>query len=388
MNLKLIGSALIVAGTALGAGMLAIPMVLARLGFVGGSLVMLLVWAFTSYAALLLLEANLRVGVGSNMHGMAGKLLGKGGQWLTNASMMFLLYALLMAYVIGAGDLLHGTLASFGWHWPMMLCQLLVVLIGGLVVMLGTAAVDKFNRLLFAIMLICLLLALVMMLPRISFTHLYEMTPQLDGWMNTLPVLFTSFGFMVVIPSLVSYTNASGRQLRWVVLGGSGIPLVCYWLWFIACIGNLSAEHLSGLSGNVNQLVTALGHGMSELQPILHIFAAVALATSFLGVSLALFDLLAEICKRPNHRLGRFQSALMTLLPPLLIGILAPNQFLGALAYAGLALTFLAIFIPCAMVWCARKRNLVGEHAYQVIGGGMGLILCGLFGVLLIVAQF
>ena len=44
MNTKLLGSSLIIAGTALGAGMLAIPMVLAQFGLLSGSLLMLLIW--------------------------------------------------------------------------------------------------------------------------------------------------------------------------------------------------------------------------------------------------------------------------------------------------------------------------------------------------------
>ncbi|TON86784.1 hypothetical protein CGH50_21260, partial [Vibrio parahaemolyticus] len=54
VNLKLVGSSLIVAGTALGAGMLAIPMVLAQFGLLWGTLLMLFIWAGTTYAALLL----------------------------------------------------------------------------------------------------------------------------------------------------------------------------------------------------------------------------------------------------------------------------------------------------------------------------------------------
>ena len=54
MNLKLLGGMLLIAGTALGAGMLAIPMVLAQFGVLWGSLLMVFIWLGTTYAALLL----------------------------------------------------------------------------------------------------------------------------------------------------------------------------------------------------------------------------------------------------------------------------------------------------------------------------------------------
>lgn len=88
MNLKLLGSALIVAGTALGAGMLAIPMVLAQFGLLWGTLMMLFIWSGTTYAALLLLEASIKAGGGLGMNTIARKTLGKGGQVITNGFCM------------------------------------------------------------------------------------------------------------------------------------------------------------------------------------------------------------------------------------------------------------------------------------------------------------
>ncbi len=119
MNLKLVGSSLIVAGTALGAGMLAIPMVLAQFGLLWGTLLMLFIWAGTTYAALLLLEASCKVGGGVSMNAIARETLGKGGQLVTNGLLYALLVCLLMAYIIGAGDLVqknHGISRPFCFH--------------------------------------------------------------------------------------------------------------------------------------------------------------------------------------------------------------------------------------------------------------------------------
>lgn len=79
MNTKLIGSALIIAGTALGAGMLAIPMVLAQFGLLYGTVLMVLIWFGTTYSALLLLEATIKSGGGLGLNSIARKTLGKGG---------------------------------------------------------------------------------------------------------------------------------------------------------------------------------------------------------------------------------------------------------------------------------------------------------------------
>ncbi|WP_159084323.1 amino acid permease [Dongshaea marina] len=389
MNFKLVGSALIVAGTALGAGMLGIPMVLAQLGLVLGTVMMLLVWGITCYAALLLLEVNLSVGVGSNMHAMAGKLLGRAGQLVTNGSMMFLLYSLLMAYIIGAADLLHSAFDYFGLQLPMLVCQLLFALLGAVVVICGTALVDRLNRALFALMIVFFLAALILMLPSSKMDLLLAAPLHAKGWLLCLPVLFTSFGFSVVIPSLVRYSGATIKQMRWIIIIGSAIPLLCYFLWLLACLGNLPEGKLLSMAGNVHAMVTALSEQRGHLRTVLNLFAAMALLTSFLGVALALFDLLAEVCKSSSSLRGRSINALLTLGLPTVIAIIAPNHFLAALSYAGIAQTIFAILIPSAMVWQLRRGKTGLSFAdYRVRGGELGVMAISAFGVVLIAAQF
>lgn len=138
MNTKLLGSSLIIAGTALGAGMLAIPMVLAQFGLLSGSLLMLLIWSGTTYAALLLLEASIKVGGGLGMNTIARKTLGKGGQVVTNGLLYALLVCLLMAYIIGAGDLLQKLTTGFGFELSMLHSQIIFTVLAGCIVAAGT----------------------------------------------------------------------------------------------------------------------------------------------------------------------------------------------------------------------------------------------------------
>ncbi len=58
-----------------------------------------------------------------------------------------------------------------------------------------------------------------------------------------------------------------------------------------------------------------------------HLFADLALATSFLGVSLGLFDYLADMFQRKNSVGGRLQSGIITFLPPLAFALFYPPRF-------------------------------------------------------------
>ncbi|HIF9336868.1 TPA: amino acid permease [Photobacterium damselae] len=390
MNLKLLGSSLIIAGTALGAGMLAIPMVLAQFGLAWGSVLMLIIWLGTTYAALLLLEASIKAGGGLGMNTIARKTLGKGGQIITNGLLYALLVCLLMAYIIGSGDLVKKLAASVNIELTMVQSQVAFTVIAGLIVAAGTAVIDKLNRVLFAIMVVMLALTLFSLVPSITFEHLVDATSSDKvALIKTSSVLFTSFGFMVVIPSLVTYnSDASHKQLRNMVIIGSAIPLVCYLLWLYAVVGNLSAEQLVKFA-NVSELIAALSPKFSGINAILSTFTGLALLTSFLGVAMALFDQNRDALKQ-----NRAVTYVVTFILPLIGALFAANHFLAVLGYAGLILVFLAIFVPMAMTIRLRKVEALEQDnhkelamCYTAGGGQIAMMLSLVFGCFLIGAQ-
>ncbi|MGF1834698.1 amino acid permease [Photobacterium sanguinicancri] len=393
MNLKIMGSALIIAGTALGAGMLAIPMVLAQFGLVWGTLLMLIIWSGTTYAALLLLEASIKAGGGLSMNTIARKTLGKGGQVVTNGLLYALLVCLLMAYIIGAGDLVKKMAASAGLELTMLQTQVAFTLIAGVVVAAGTAVVDKLNRVLFGMMLVVLVMTLFSLVPSISMENLLTVTSDSKvDLIKTSSVLFTSFGFMVVIPSLVTYNEgASQKQLRNMVVIGSIIPLFCYLLWLYAAVGNLTSEQLVHFA-NVSELIAALGTKYSSIHTILSVFTGLALLTSFLGVAMSLYHQNEDAFKQ-----NRVVTYVFTFIFPLIGALLAADQFLAVLGYAGIILVFLAIFVPMAMTVKVRQQDndqiqlqaaqTAEGMLYQASGGNIALGLSFLFGCFLLMAQ-
>lgn len=385
MNFKLFGGTLLIAGTALGAGMLAIPMVLAQFGLLWGSLLMVGIWFGTTYAALLLLEATLRSGGGIGMNSIAQKTLGKSGQLVTNALLYCLVICLMTAYIVSAGDLLQQLLIDLGWQLSLLQCQIVFTFIIGAFVAQGTASIDKLNRLLFFAMLLALLITLFYLLPNIEFANFQQSNNSNKvELIQSSAVLFTSFGFMVVVPSVVKYnSDASHKQLRNMVVIGSTLPLFCYLLWLIAVVGNLSAEQLIGFA-SVSELISALSQHYKNLSLILSLFTGLALVTSFLGVAMSLFDQNRDLFK--SNKLITF---IITFMLPLLGAILAKEQFIGVLAYAGIILVFLAIFIPMAMVVKVRSADFEQQEGvfYQVAGGKGALVACFAFGGFLLVSQ-
>ena len=382
MNTKLLGGALIISGTALGAGMLAIPMVLAQFGLVYGTLLMALIWFGTTYSALLLLEATIKSDGGLSLNSTARRALGKGGQAVTNLLLYALLICLLIAYILGAADILSQMLEEVGVFVTPIQSQTIFTLLTGAVVACGTNVVDKLNRLLFFVMIMSLIATLLALFPTLSLQHLASIqSDDISGLVKTSTVLFTSFGFMVVIPSLVSYNHeATDKQLRNMVVLGSTIPLLCYLCWLLAVVGNLPNDEIKQFN-NVSELMASFERGAPWISSILSLFTGLALLTSFFGVAMSLFHQNSDALKQ-----NRGVTYILTFILPLMGAIFAADKFLSVLAYAGIILVFLAVFIPTAMVYTLRTASAFPER-YTAGGGSIMLFFTLIFGAFLLVPQ-
>ncbi|MDU4360788.1 MAG: tyrosine transporter TyrP, partial [Enterobacter hormaechei] len=345
MKNRTLGSIFIVAGTTIGAGMLAMPLAAAGVGF--GVTVVLLggLWALMCYTALLLLEVYQHVPADTGLGSLAARYLGRYGQWITGFSMMFLMYALTAAYISGAGELIASSINDgFGASLSPETGAIVFTLIGGGVVCAGTSLVDLFNRFLFSAKILFLVVMLVLLAPHVHKINLLSLPLEKGLALSAIPVIFTSFGFHGSVPSIVSYMNGDIRKLRRVFVIGSAIPLIAYLFWQLVTLGSidsntfidLMAEH-SGLNGFLVALRNVVASSHVELA--VHLFADLALATSFLGVALGLFDYMADLFQRRNTVAGRLQTGAMTFLPPLAFALFYPRGFVMALGYAGVALS-------------------------------------------------
>jgi tyrosine-specific transport protein len=306
--------------------------------------------------------------------------------------MLFLLYALTAAYISGAGELLASSLNQWlDWRLPPAAGVLIFTGIGGTVVCIGTSLVDLFNRFLFSAKIIFLAIMLALLLPHIHQVNLLTLPLQQGLALSAIPVIFTSFGFHGSIPSIVSYLGGDIRKLRRVFVIGSFIPLVAYIFWQLATLGSIDSPVFTALlakNAGLNGLLEAIREvvASAHVELAVHLFADLALATSFLGVALGLFDYLADLFQRQNSAGGRIQSGLITFLPPLAFALFYPRGFVMALGYAGVALAVLALMLPALLVMKSRKQH--PDAAWRVAGGSAALWLVLLCGIGIVAIQF
>jgi len=376
---------LIIAGTTIGAGMLALPIASAGLGFMVSTAVMVVIWAFMAYTALLMIEVHQFASKDATLHTLAYKLLGRKGQAVASFSMMFLFYALCAAYIAGGGEQVYEKLKMISDDFPIQSGAIIFTLIIASVVTISTRSVDLLNRFFFIIKFIVLAFMLAFLFPFTSVEKLVNMPTSNALIFASLPVVFTSFGFHGSIPSIVKYIGKDIKALRFIMITGSALPLVVYILWQLVSHGTVSSSVLlenDSLSAFIKALSLVVNN--SSISALVSAFANLALATSFLGVSLGLFDFIQDVLSSKEKRASRVFASIVTFLPPLGFALFYPQGFIKALGFAAFALVILALFLPAAMVYKQRQST---NEGYQVAGGNLGLVLVFLFGISIICVQ-
>lgn len=380
---------LLIVGTSIGGGMLALPVSNAEVGFLASTLWLIAVWAVMTFCAFLMLEVNLWFPPRNNIITMARATLGWIGEGVAWVSYLLLLYALLTAYISGGSALVH-ELTSWGViALPLWADALLFVVLFGYIVYRGIQPVDYVNRALMVTKLGSLLLLMVIVFPFVKVDYLFA-----DGmhWSAAvITVMVTSFGFANVIPTLRTYFDGDIKKLRFAILIGSLIPLMCYIGWNFAILGAVPKGGANGLAsmikngGSATNLVESLRFFLQQpsITGLAHVFTVICVLTAFLGMALCLVDFLADGLRIDKTSKKGWRVYALTFLPPLAIVLWQPSIFLKAFRYAGLCGVTLVVLLPTFMAFSGRYIKRISREIphYQVMGGKFMLILMAVIGL-------
>ncbi|CAL7959214.1 Tyrosine-specific transport protein [Gammaproteobacteria bacterium] len=372
---KTIGGIFILTGSAIGAGMLALPLVGASAGFFYSTILLILNWLLMTLTALLTLEATLAFKPYNNSFGtMTQKILGRPGQIITWFSYLLLLYATTAAYICGSTSLLDVILKNtIHIQLPFWVSTTLFTLFFGGIVFLGTSIVDYSIRFLLSAKAILLMVALVVLVPYVDSSKLLNQSFSAQYLWVAAPIFLNAFGFHFAIPSVSSYCDQHAKNMRRVIIASTTIPLLIYILWLLVTFGiipitgKLSFATIAYENTSVGGLIQTLNSITKNkyTASCINIFSNIAMTTSFLGVALGLFDFLADGFKRTNTHTGRLQTAILTFLPPILFALFYQNGFIMALEYSAFFAIILEVFLPTLLVYRLRSNNKL-QSTYRV----------------------
>lgn len=369
------GAVLLIAGTTIGAGMLALPIGTAFCGFGPALIAFFAIWIIMLISAYFFLDVNLSLPGETNFITMCEKTLGLWGKIVCWITYLLLLYSLTAAYIAGSAGLFQEVIAwAFGWDIPLQGAYFCLPILFGGFVYLGTVGVDVINRILMMGLAVSYLFLVGSLPEHVSverLTHV-DFTPFLFG----ILLLLTSFGYHIIIPSLTTYMHHDRKHLRRAIFIGSIIPLIVYIFWETLTLGiiPIDGKHSFAMAWREGVPITQiLSYFVTSrfVQMSVHFFSFFAIVTSFLGVSLSLSDFLTDGFKIKATWEGRLIAIALTFIPPLLFLFTTERGFIYALQHAGAFVAILLIFLPAAMAWTLKENRFYASVQGKVLLSGM-----------------
>lgn len=398
---KQIGAILLVAGTCIGSGMIALPMMLAKLGLIPSIALMLIIWVVMYYTSLINLELNLKAEQGLGLGALGRLFSGRIAELTGTISLKLLSYSLIAVFIYAGTSVVQKLLLSLtGIEYSFAIVANCYTLITIGLLLMPIRFIDHTNRLLFigliaviAILIAGLSSAVQMFNLPIAAKESYD----ISTWPKVIPVVFTSFGFQVIFHTLTNYCNKDKKMLKRAFLCGSLLPALVYIIWTSSVLSVIYTHnpifYQQMIKGSVE--VGSLIEELSNIAkwPMVQILvwwvSILAIFTSVIGVGIGLVDSLKHQIKViKNKNIKSIVAVLLAILPAHLIAILVPNAFIAVLGFAGMILVVIAILMPIYLLYKAKTKILhyteLKYHSLIIISAILGIvvILCEVYNMI------
>jgi tyrosine-specific transport protein len=393
---KQLGAIMLIAGTAIGSGMIALPMVLSKLGLFPSIGLMIFMGIFMYVSSLMTLELNLQAGHSLHLGAMGRHFGGKTAGFIGTVCLKILSYALLAAYIYGGASIVQKLITHYFSHEYAFQTIATLFTVGILFVLAGPLKqIDYINRMMFIGLIIVVAILIMGLSTNINTYALPLLSGQessLNGWTLAIPVMFTSFGFQGSLPAITRYCGMDKKILKRAIFWGSFIPVCVYILWTCSVLSVIFLKNPTFYNKMIEGHVE-VGDMIKELSLIAEWSAVqtfawwisiLAIMTSVIGVALGLIHAFEQ---QLEHRsfLKSFKQSLsvfLTFLPPYMIAILVPNAFISILGFAGMILAFIAILIPSYLIYKGKFKTFYYKRLQNsfvrilLTALGMGIIVC------------
>ncbi|WP_236869797.1 aromatic amino acid transport family protein [Candidatus Bandiella numerosa] len=381
MNSKVFGSILIVAGTSIGASMLALPMISSSLGEIKSLFLLIMVWLLGYYSSLMVLKVNLFYKGAFSISELCKKSFDFKIWLIADLSIITLFYSLLAAYISGIVEI---SMLENMPHSSNLLSNgvigYLVVVILVFFIIFNFKVLDVSNRIIFVMKIGVFITMLYFLSSKVELSNLKNFNGYLlqnNDLFKAIPVFFTSFGFHGSIPSIMKYLDNNEKDIKKAFLWGSFLSLIvyCLWIFFTSAVlpkyGLISFDAVNNSDNKLHELIKMLAERTEQdkLHVIISVFSWMAIITSFLGVGVGLYDYILEKFKFKREVFkDQLKGIFITFFPPLLIAILGKNIFVKALAFAAISLSMLAIILPAFIALKLGQKNKIAIIMSLILG--------------------
>ena len=372
---KFVNSVFLVSGTAIGSGLISLPLSAAKLGMRWTVAITLFAFLIAYKTSCLTVELMKNRGRSLTIVELSNEISGCVAKSIAMGSLYALSLALLCAYFAGTSSIICN---FFGIS--SMSSAIACVAIFSVLFLIRAQVFDKLNSAMMVI-LFALIIGVVCTMPP-SGTEFSKgiIHCNFATIMPFLPIIFTSFGVQNVCSYVADHMGLNDmRVLKKVFLLGTLIPAIVYILWIYAVLARIyvfdNALYDKILDGGVDvgALVQALCNSVHfKFEAIaLKLLSLFAILTSAAGTGVGLISSLKETKFGQNKML----IPLVTIGIPTMLTLAIPNAFIRILSFGGMIATTFVIFLPVYLNAKISKLCITS-------------ILCVIFGALVVIAEF
>ena len=289
----------ILIGTAIGAGVLGIPYVVAKSGFLIGAIHILLIGAIILLANLYLGEIVLRTKGEHQLGGYARKYLGKTGSFFMSFAIIFSVYSAIIAYLVGISG--SFSFLFFGNFNYAILIGILFGVFMSYLLWRGLKALKTFEKFGVSAIFLLFILIIIFFLKKISFANLTAINTNF----LFLPfgvVLFALLSFFA-LPEINFVLKKDKILMKKILVFGTLITILFYVLFAFVVVGFNGVE--------TPEIATV------ALGPIFIMLGIFTMFTSYLALGNALRDHLIY-----DFKFKRISSWILSSLIPIFLFLL------------------------------------------------------------------
>mmetsp|Transcript_16078 Transcript_16078/g.24233 ORF Transcript_16078/g.24233 Transcript_16078/m.24233 type:complete len:505 (-) Transcript_16078:20-1534(-) len=389
-----LGASALVAGTTVGAGVLALPAVTLSSGMLPSSLILGLCWLYMSGTGLLFAEIYLNALVKTaspdqSILTLTKLTLGDTGSKISGAIYVFIHYALLVAYTAQGGAIIGETLNKF-IDIPLNLSPglfgslLFTTIAGGGLYIGSQKQIENVNNVLVLGVIASFITLVALGTRTMSGENLLH--SDFNSVVGAVPTMFVSLVHHNVVPSICNQLEGNVQKVRKVIIGGTLIPFIMFLLWNAVILGTVPFQEGVEIGDPLSILRNDPRIGGPLFSGAISAFSELAILTSFIGFIIGLRDFYVDAFKglKRNEEVKEVNSddepsmaAIFSLLliPPLIASQLNPQMFFAAIDYAGTyGISLLFGVMPAVMAWNQRYSGKDLLVTYPVLPGGRGTL--------------
>lgn len=328
---RLLLSSFMVAGAAIGSGVLALPILAAGPGIVNTFIFI----SITFIVAFLMAGVSIDVYASYDNHNVNAATLavdyfGKKGYWLTAILNVLSMGSLAAAYVNAGGDLLVKTvLPIFNIHIPSQIGMIIFFLVFMPAFVIGLGFISRLNGVIFTIKFTLLIGGIILGLHLVN-PQIFELIPSGIKYLGAgASTMFCIWMMHMVLPLVLKINHWNPAKAKKAVLVGMIIPALAYVGWMMLIFSLVPRTKFVDLAtiGDIMHFALTKPGVPSIISTMVGGFAAITVLTAFLSIGFALVAFVIDALKWKETAATRFGATLMAFLIPVIIALLFPKAF-------------------------------------------------------------